>query len=250
MGDKIRVLLADDHVMLREATAELVDHQPDMEVVGQAGTGEETIALTRALHPDVVVMDIAMPRGNGLEATRRIAAECPGTQVLVLTAHEDAEHVIPLLEAGALGYLPKTVSLNELLDAIRATSRGESVLPPSVASVVVQHLAGKEGAAGRGRADSTGDGSAAPAGPGAHQLRDRPPAGPQRAHCGSAPDPHLRQAKCQFADRGGSAGAAAGMGEVGAKHSQGYLAFAGDLAPSVGVSSLDRSVGNASPLVS
>jgi DNA-binding NarL/FixJ family response regulator len=141
MEGKIRVLLADDHGVLREATAELVDHQPDMEVVGQAATGEETIALVRELGPDVVVMDIAMPRLDGLEATRHIVGECPGTRVLVLTAHEDAQYVIPLLEAGATGYLPKTVSLNELLDAIRATSRGESVLPPSVASVVVKHLA-------------------------------------------------------------------------------------------------------------
>ena len=142
MGDKIRVLLADDHAVLREATAELVEHQPDMEMVGQTATGEETIALARELHPDVVVMDIAMPRLNGLEATRRIVAECPGSKVLVLTAHEDTEHVISLLEAGAVGYLPKTVSLNELLEAIRATSRGESVLPPSVASVVVRYLSG------------------------------------------------------------------------------------------------------------
>jgi DNA-binding NarL/FixJ family response regulator len=142
MGEKIRVLLADDHAVLREATAELVDHQPDMRVVGQAGTGEETIAQARALHPTVVVMDIAMPRLDGLEATRRILAECPRTRVLVLTAHADAEHVISLLEAGAIGFLPKTVSLNELLDAIRATSRGESVLPPSVASVVVRHMSG------------------------------------------------------------------------------------------------------------
>lgn len=139
---KLRVLLADDHTVLREATAELIDHQPDMEVVGQAGTGEETIDQARALRPDVVVMDIAMPRLDGLEATRRILAECPEIKVLVLTAHEDAEHVIPLLTAGAIGYLPKTVSLNELLEAMRATGRGESVLPPSVASVVVRHLAG------------------------------------------------------------------------------------------------------------
>jgi len=142
MEGEIRVLLADDHVVLREATAELVDHQPDMKVVGQAGTGQETIAQARELRPDVVVMDIAMPRVNGLDATRCILAQCPETKVLVLTAHEDAEHVIPLLEAGAIGYLPKTVSLNQLLDAIRATSRGESVLPPSVASVVVRHMAG------------------------------------------------------------------------------------------------------------
>jgi DNA-binding NarL/FixJ family response regulator len=145
MGSKIRVLLADDHAVLREATAELIDHQPDMVVVGQAGTGEQTVRLTRQLRPDVVVMDIAMPRGNGLEATRSIVGELPGTRVLVLTAHEDRDHVIPLLEAGAIGYLPKTVGLNELLDAIRAASRGESVLPPAIASVVVRHLSGEVG---------------------------------------------------------------------------------------------------------
>jgi DNA-binding NarL/FixJ family response regulator len=144
MRSKIRVLLADDHAVLREATAELVDHQPDMVVVGQAGTGEETVRLTRQLRPDVVVMDIAMPRGNGLEATRCIVGEMLGTRVLVLTAHEDRDHVIPLLEAGAIGYLPKTVSLNELLAAIRAAGRGESVLPPAIASVVVRHLSGTE----------------------------------------------------------------------------------------------------------
>jgi DNA-binding NarL/FixJ family response regulator len=142
MGGKIRVLLAEDHVVLREATAELIDHQPDMRVVGQAGTGEETIALAREVQPDVVVMDIAMPRLNGLAATERVVAEC-AAHVLVLTAHEDVDHVISLLEAGATGYLPKTVGLNELLDAIRATSRGESVLAPSVASVVVRHVAGR-----------------------------------------------------------------------------------------------------------
>jgi DNA-binding NarL/FixJ family response regulator len=142
MRKKIKVLLADDHVVLREATAELVDSQPDMVVVGQTGTGEDTIAMAESLLPDVIVMDIAMPRLDGLEATRQIAANCPGTRVLVLSAHQDSEHVIPLLEAGAVSYLPKTVSLNELLEAIRATSQGESVLPPSVASVVVKRLSG------------------------------------------------------------------------------------------------------------
>jgi DNA-binding NarL/FixJ family response regulator len=144
---EIRVLLADDHVVLREATADLIDHQPDMSVVGQAGTGEETVALARELRPDVIVMDIAMPHLDGLTATRQVIAEYPAVKVLVLTAHEDAEHVIPLLKAGATGYLPKTVALNELLDAIRATSRDESVLPPSVASVVVRHLAGRTSSA-------------------------------------------------------------------------------------------------------
>jgi DNA-binding NarL/FixJ family response regulator len=147
MEPEIRILLADDHVVLREATAELIDHQPDMRVVGQTGTGEGALALARELCPDVVVMDIAMPRLDGLAATRQILAHCPAIRVLVLTAHEDEEHVIPLLEAGATGYLPKTVGLNELLEAIRATGRGESVLPPTVASVVVHHLAGKTSSA-------------------------------------------------------------------------------------------------------
>jgi DNA-binding NarL/FixJ family response regulator len=144
MMGAIRVLLADDHTIVREATAEILEHQPDMHVVGQAETGEEAIELARELHPDVAVMDIAMPRLNGLEATRRITAECPRCQVLVLTAHEEERTIIQLLQAGAVGYLPKTIGLDELLEAIRAAARGESVLPPAVAAVVVRHLAEKE----------------------------------------------------------------------------------------------------------
>ncbi|MGD1996451.1 MAG: response regulator transcription factor [Anaerolineae bacterium] len=142
--DVITVLLADDHAVVREATAEVVDHQPDMSVVGQAGTGEEAVALARALQPDIVVMDIAMPRLNGLEATRQIVAKCPGCRVLVLTAHEEKQHIVQLLEAGAVGYLPKTVGLDEMLDAIRTAVEGKAVLPPSIASVVVRHMAGNE----------------------------------------------------------------------------------------------------------
>jgi DNA-binding NarL/FixJ family response regulator len=140
----ITVLLAEDHAVVREATAEIVDHQPDMRVVGQAGTGEEAVALARALQPDVVVMDISMPRLSGLEATRQIVAECPPCRVLVLTAHEEEDYIVQLLQAGALGYLPKTVGLDGLLEAIRTAARGESILPPAVAAVVVRHLAGKE----------------------------------------------------------------------------------------------------------
>jgi NarL family two-component system response regulator LiaR len=140
LANKIRVFLADDHTILREATAELVDHQLDMEVVGQAGTGEETVYLVRQMHPDVVIMDAAMPRMNGIDATRLIISECPEIRVLVLSAHEDEEHVIPMLEAGAIGYLPKTVNINELLGAIRSAYQGISILPPTIASVVVHHL--------------------------------------------------------------------------------------------------------------
>lgn len=143
MTKRIKVFLADDHTVLREATAELINNQADMKVVGQAGTGQETCEYVRQLLPDVVVIDAAMPHMNGLQATQYIQAECPEIRILVLSAHQDAEHIMPLLEAGAISYLPKTVSLNELLEAIRATSRGESVLPPSIASVVVKRLAGK-----------------------------------------------------------------------------------------------------------
>jgi DNA-binding NarL/FixJ family response regulator len=142
--DIITVLLVEDHAVVREATAEIVDHQPDMRVVGQAGTGDEAITLTRETLPHVIVMDIAMPKLNGLDATRQIVADHPDCRVLVLTAHEGEQYIIQLLEAGAMGYLPKTASLDELLEAIRTVARGESVLPPTVAAVVVRHLAGKE----------------------------------------------------------------------------------------------------------
>jgi len=149
MIDKIKVLLADDHAVLREATAELIDHQPDMQVVGQVGTGDDAISLVKSLRPDIVVMDIAMPRIDGLEATRQIVAEYPTTKVIVLSAHQDAEHVLTLLKAGAKSFLPKTVGLMELLNAIRATHRGESVLPPAVATILVNNLSGKSSTGGK-----------------------------------------------------------------------------------------------------
>jgi NarL family two-component system response regulator LiaR len=144
MARVIKVLLAEDHVVVREATAEVIDHQPDMVVVGQAGTGAEAVALALQREPDVVVMDIAMPRVNGLEATRQIRTDFPHCRVLVLTAHLEEENIIQLLQAGAAAYLPKTVGLEALLETIRAVARGESVLPPEIAAVVLGHLRGKE----------------------------------------------------------------------------------------------------------
>ena len=148
--EPITVLLAEDHAVVREATAEIIDHQSDMRVVGQAGTGEEAVQLARQRRPDVVVMDIAMPHRDGLEATRRITAECPKCRILVLTAREEEHFIIKLLQAGALGYLPKTVALDELLNAIRSVARGDSVLPPRIASVVLLHLAGEQSRASTG----------------------------------------------------------------------------------------------------
>ncbi len=141
--ETITVLLAEDHAVVRQATAEIIQHQADMRVVGQAATGEEAVRLASRENPDVVVMDIAMPHLDGLEATRQIRDRCPDTRVLVLTGREEEQYVVELLQAGAAGYLSKTVALDELLQAVRSVARGESVLPPAVASVVVRHMSGQ-----------------------------------------------------------------------------------------------------------
>jgi len=135
---KIRVLLAEDHVIVREGTRELVQHEPDMEVVGEAGDGEEAVQLATKLRPDVVIMDIAMPKLNGIEATKQIKELYPSTAVLVLTAYDDDQYVFALLEAGAAGYLLKNVRGRELIDAIRAVYAGESVLHPAITRKVIE----------------------------------------------------------------------------------------------------------------
>jgi DNA-binding NarL/FixJ family response regulator len=140
MAKKIKVLLAEDHVMVREGTREFVQREPDMEVVGEAGDGEEAVRLAKELKPDVVVMDIAMPKLNGVEATKKIKAAAPSIAVLILTAYDYDQYIFALLEAGAAGYLLKGVRANELIDAIRAVYAGESVLHPVVARRVVDRL--------------------------------------------------------------------------------------------------------------
>lgn len=138
--DKIKVLLAEDHVIMREGTAEFVQREPDMEVVGEAGDGEEAVKLTTELQPDVVVMDIAMPKLNGIEATKRIKELYPSIAVLILTAYDYDQYIFALLEAGAAGYLLKGVRVRELIDAIRAVYAGESVLHPVIARRVIDRL--------------------------------------------------------------------------------------------------------------
>ncbi len=138
--DKIKVLLAEDHVMVRQGTREFVQREPDMEVVGEAGDGEEAVKLTTKLKPDVIVMDIAMPKLNGIEATKKIKALHPSTAILILTAYDYDQYIFALLEAGAAGYLLKGVQVRELIDAIRAVYAGESVLHPVVARRVVDRL--------------------------------------------------------------------------------------------------------------
>jgi len=137
---KIRVLLAEDHVIVREGTSEFVQREPDMEVVGEAGDGEEAVKLATELQPDVVVMDIRMPKLNGVEATKRIKELYPSIAVLILTAYDYDQYIFALLEAGAAGYLLKGVRARELIDAIRAVYAGESVLHPVVARRVIERL--------------------------------------------------------------------------------------------------------------
>jgi len=140
----ISLLLADDHAVVRAGTRQLLERQPDMRVVGEAADGEEALRLAKELVPDVVVMDVRMPRMTGVEATRRIKQEVPQVAVLVLTAHDDDEYVFALLQAGANGYLLKTAEADELVRAIRAVAAGQSTLDPTVAGkVVAQFTSGR-----------------------------------------------------------------------------------------------------------
>ena len=141
---RIRLILADDHAVVRAGTRQLLERQPDFDIVGEASDGEEAVRLAHQLQPDVVVMDVRMPRVSGVEATRRIKEECPDVRVLVLTAHDDDEYVFALLQAGANGYLLKTAEFEELVKAIHTVAAGQSALAPEVTGkVVAQFTSGK-----------------------------------------------------------------------------------------------------------
>jgi DNA-binding NarL/FixJ family response regulator len=133
----IRVLLADDHGVIRDGLGRLIGALDDVELAGVAADGEEAVERARALAPDVVLMDLEMPRLDGIEATRRIVAERPQTAVLVLTSFSDRPRILGALEAGACGYLLKDVSSDEVADGIRAAARGESPLDPRAARTVL-----------------------------------------------------------------------------------------------------------------
>lgn len=129
---KIKIILADDHAVLREGMRALLEEERNFEIIGEAGDGEEAVKLVSELKPDIVLMDIVMPKLNGIEATRQIKQVSPTTNVLVLTAYSDIRYILGLLEAGACGYLLKNARGSEIAEAIRAACSGESVLDPVV----------------------------------------------------------------------------------------------------------------------
>ncbi|MGI6631453.1 MAG: response regulator [Bacillota bacterium] len=141
---KIRVLLCDDHAVVREGTRRLLEEEPDIEVVGEASDGLEAIEKAEKLSPDVVAMDVSMPRMNGIDATKRIKEKNPSVQVLALTAYDDFAYVSRLLECGASGYILKSARAGEIVTAIRATALGDSVLDPGVARAIFSRIARRE----------------------------------------------------------------------------------------------------------
>jgi DNA-binding NarL/FixJ family response regulator len=137
---RVRILIAEDQALVRRGTAVLLSMEPDMEVVGQACDGIEAVEMAKRLVPEIVLMDLHMPRQGGVAATREITRTLPGTQVLVLTTMNDDETVFEAVRAGALGYLLKDVTEQELLDTIRALRRGESRLTPQIARKVMDQF--------------------------------------------------------------------------------------------------------------
>jgi two-component system, NarL family, response regulator NreC len=137
MTKKIRILLADDHAVVRQGFRMILAAEPDFEIVGEAANGREAVELAERLQPDVVVMDVAMPELNGIEATRRLAESTPRTRVLALSMHKDSAYVREILRAGARGYLLKDAFDSDLLRAVRAVAAGDGYLSPTVSDAVL-----------------------------------------------------------------------------------------------------------------
>ena len=152
---KIRVLLPEDHTIVRKGIRSLLDDDPTIEVVGEAENGREAVAQTEVLRPDIVVMDHTMPLLNGLEATRQILKQSPHVRILILTMHTNEEYIFQFLQAGAAGYLVKQTAPTDLIIAIRAIHRGESFLSPTISKSVIDEYVRAGEAAGKGAVTNT-----------------------------------------------------------------------------------------------
>ncbi|MFN8629232.1 MAG: response regulator transcription factor [Chloroflexota bacterium] len=135
---KLRVLIAEDHAVVREGTRQLIERDPEIEVIGEAADGAEAVQLAASLQPDVTLLDIHMPSVNGIEAARRITAERPGARILILSAYDDEDYVSAALDAGASGYLLKSAHGHEVVAAIRAVAQGQMVLDERMARLVLR----------------------------------------------------------------------------------------------------------------
>ena len=134
----IKIILADDHKIVSDCLKPLLNKQPDMKVVGEAENGRMAVKLTQQLNPDVVIMDIAMPDLNGIEATRQIIARCPGVKIITLSMNSDKRYVTGVLNAGASGYLTKSCSFEELVGAIRVVAANKKYLSPDISGIVIE----------------------------------------------------------------------------------------------------------------
>ena len=141
----IRVLLADDHAVVRDGLHLLLEGQPTIRVIGEASNGREVIGLAQHLQPDVIVMDIAMPELNGIEAARQIRAACPSTRIIILSMHSTSEHVFRALQAGATGYLLKESAGAEVVDAVRAVHAGRRYLSQKLIETGIYHVFDQRG---------------------------------------------------------------------------------------------------------
>ena len=138
--EKIKLLLVDDHVVVREGTRQLLENERDMEVIGEAGDGEEAVRLAKQLKPDVIIMDISMPKLSGIEATKQIKEILPSSIILILTGYDYDEYIFSLLESGAAGYLLKDVTGDELIQAVRRVYAGEQALHPVVVRKLIDRF--------------------------------------------------------------------------------------------------------------
>ena len=196
---EIRILLVDDHAMFRAGIKALLESESRMTIVGEASSGDEAVDQVRALKPDVVVMDLSMPESNGLEATRRIAALGLDTRVLVLTVHAEEEYLVPVVEAGASGYLTKTSADTDLIEAIKVVARGEVFLPPKATRLLLQQYRSAET-----NQDTAGAGSPGPHRRGLLLAGDREEAVHLSQDGGYLPGAHHGQARAQPPERAGA----------------------------------------------